>query len=61
MREMAYMEGPPLEPDDDELVADEEFDAEVAAVAEGRFEDAGLDRLPDDWQTATIEDLRADS
>lgn len=49
---------PAVDPEQEQLMTDEQFDAEVALAAEGRWEELGLDELPDNWQESTIEDLR---
>lgn len=49
---------PAVDPEQEQMMTDEQFDAEVALAAEGRWEELGLDELPDNWQESTIEDLR---
>lgn len=50
------MEAPDQE---QQLMDDEQFDEEVAMAEEGRWAELGLDQLPDNWQTSSIEELRS--
>jgi hypothetical protein len=57
LREEAWIEVD-LEPAEEGLMGDDEFERQAQMAAEGRWEELGLDPLPADWTPATIEDLR---
>jgi hypothetical protein len=44
--------------DENALMSNEEFDHEVQLAGEGRWDELGLDTLPDNWQPASIDELR---
>jgi hypothetical protein len=39
-------------------MSNEEFDHEVQLAGEGRWDELGLDSLPDGWKPASIDELR---
>lgn len=60
LREEAWIELD-LEPPDDaesKLMDDAAFEEEARLASEGRWDELGLDQLPDNWADSSIEDLR---
>jgi hypothetical protein len=44
--------------DENALMSNEEFDREVKLAGEGRWDELGLDTLPENWKPASIDELR---
>lgn len=58
---MLEIDAEPYVDPDDKLISDEDFDAEIAMAAEGRWEELGLDAPDEKFAPVTVDDFMRES